>query len=76
MIRDWEVWLKSLKELPRVVYPRCLCPPEFVDAAVQLHHFVDASLVGYGAVTYIRFTNVKGAVHVALLTSKSSVDAS
>ena len=71
MIRDREVWLKSLKELPRVVYPRCLCPPEFVDAAVELHHFADVSLVGFGPVTDIRFTNAKGAINVALSPSKS-----
>ena len=71
LIRDWKNWLKSLKNLSQVIYPRCICPPDFVDAAVELHHFSDASQVGYGAVTYIRFINAKGVIHVALLTSKS-----
>ena len=71
LIRDWEIWLKSLKNLSQMIYPRCICPPDFVDAAVEFHHFSDASQVGYGAVTYIRSINAKGVIHVALLTSKS-----
>lgn len=39
----------------------------------QLHHFLDASQAGYGAVTYLRMQNDRGGVHVAFLMGKARV---
>lgn len=38
----------------------------------ELHHFCDASELDYGTVSYFRFTNSMGRVHVALVLGNSS----
>ena len=38
---------------------------------MELHHFSDASLTGYGACSYLRVTNHTGRVHAALIMAKS-----
>ena len=40
---------------------------------VQLHHFSDASEVGYGAASYLRFVDHKGRIHCRLVMAKSRV---
>lgn len=40
---------------------------------VQLHHFSDASEQGYGTVSYIRFIDNLGKIHVTLVMGKSRV---
>lgn len=42
----------------------------------QIHHFSDASELGYGTVSYLslsRMTNAEGKVHVAFLMAKAKV---
>ena len=70
--RQWETWLNDLPKLERFEIPRCFKPPDF--AAVrrrELHHFSDASRQGYGAVSYLRQTDVNGRVHCSLVMAKS-----
>ena len=39
----------------------------------KLHHFSDASLLGYGCCTYIKFINDANEIHCSLLFAKSRV---
>ena len=54
--------------------PRCFKPPGFGAVVnVQLHHFSDASEIGYGAVSYLRIVDDKGAPHCSFVLGKSRV---
>ena len=51
---------------------QCYKPKEFGTIAnVQIHHFSDASEVGYGAVSYLRFVDADSKVHCSFVMSKS-----
>ena len=53
---------------------RCFKPDDFGTVmSVQLHHFSDASTIGYGQCSYIRLVNEKGDIHVSLLCAKARV---
>ena len=67
----WSMWLISLDHISSLRFPRCVIPDEFVDGSIELHHFCDASEVGYGACTYVRAINRRGQIHVSLLISKN-----
>ena len=71
--RQWHEWTESLKSLVNIGIPRCVKPSLFDDAAIELHHFCDASERGYGACTYVRCLSKGGEIHVALLFSKAKV---
>jgi hypothetical protein len=71
--KKWLEWTESLSSLADVRIPRCIKPGPFDDAAIELHHFSDASEHGYGACTYVRSLNKQGEIHVALLFSKGRV---
>ncbi|XP_038131095.1 uncharacterized protein LOC119776626 [Cyprinodon tularosa] len=53
---QWGRWLDDLPKLCRLQVTRCLRHKDFTAAPVtmQLHHFSDASELGYGAVSYLR----------------------
>lgn len=51
---------------------RCIKPADFCLVTAQLHHFSDASQVGYGTVSYLRFEN-GDKVHLAFLLGKARV---
>ena len=58
---NWEKWEADLQELPRFSISRCLKPESFGTVMnCQVHHFSDASDVGYGVVTYVRLVNSEG----------------
>ncbi|KAL4006146.1 hypothetical protein ACER0C_005859 [Sarotherodon galilaeus] len=63
----WEDWKDGLERLKSVA------PPELTDIVkVELHHFCDASDLGYGACSYIRYlSNEK--VHCSLVMAKARV---
>ena len=51
---------------------RCFKPYDFGKVAtVQLHHFSDASTVGYGQCTYLRLVNADGRIHCCLVLAKA-----
>ena len=53
---------------------RCLRPADFGQVTFnQLHHFSDASEVGYGSVSFLRSVNEEGKIHCAFLFGKSRV---
>ncbi|XP_072022453.1 uncharacterized protein [Amphiura filiformis] len=71
---QWDRWLNSIPQISAFTVPRCSVPVEFgKPTSVQLHHFSDASEIGYGNVSYLRFTNQRDDVHCALVLSKSRV---
>lgn len=68
---EWKTGLEGLRE---VSIPRCYYPPHFSNiVSVELHHFSDASSVGYGACSYIRYKNDHNKVHCSLITAKARV---
>ena len=70
----WQSWKEQLKTLEKCAVPRCYKPSSFGEVGrVELHHFADASLGGYGACSYIRLINTEGQVHCSLVMSKARV---
>lgn len=70
----WEEWKTGLEGLREVSIPRCYYPPHFSNiVSVELHHFSDASSVGYGACSYIRYKNDHNKVHCSLIMAKARV---
>ena len=71
---QWESWRDQITHLSDLVVPRCTKPADFGDVEVmELHHFSDASLSGYGCCSYLRQINTQGQVHCALVLAKSRV---
>ena len=61
-------WLNSIN------IARCFKPKSFVNVKpYSLHHFSDASDIGYGHTSYLRMVNEDGKVHCCLLIGKSRV---
>ncbi|KAL7875058.1 hypothetical protein SRHO_G00060280 [Serrasalmus rhombeus] len=56
---QWGRWLDDLPTLCKLQIPRCLRPTVYIVPSVtmQLHHFSDASELGYGAVSYLRLVS-------------------
>ena len=68
----WTGWLSSLEGLDSLSISRCIKPKDFDSVTIcQMHTFVDASEAAYGAVSYIRLTDMTGAVHVSFLKGKA-----
>ncbi|XP_068243758.1 uncharacterized protein [Palaemon carinicauda] len=73
LAHKWSQWYSSLEGLREIRISRCIKPIKFNEAALELHHFSDASQVAYGCSTYLRSTHQSGEIHVALVVSKSKV---
>ena len=74
LLPKWKQWHQDLHLLNNVEVARCFKPHSFGNSKeIQLHHFADASLKGYGACSYIRMMNDSGEIHCALVMSKSRV---
>ena len=74
--KAWKKWLKELPELQNVAVKRCLKTTTASTREVierQLHHFADASEVGYGTASYLRQVFSDGSVQVSLIMGKASV---
>ncbi|XP_065085173.1 uncharacterized protein LOC135707298 [Ochlerotatus camptorhynchus] len=73
-LEKWYTWLRILPELESVEIPRCYyrADSSIDEARIELHTFVDASELGYAAVSYFRFER-DGHVHCALVGSKTRV---
>jgi len=69
---EWMKWLQDVKNLAKIKIERCFKPAGAI-SAVELHHFSDASQVGYGACSYIRQISEDGRVTCNLLFSKARV---
>ena len=72
--KDWRNWVTKLKHIEGLHVRRCIKPDNFGKVMnVSLHHFSDASELGYGQCSYIRMVNQTGRVHCSLLLGKSWV---
>ena len=73
-ILSWLNWVDSVDDLKEIKVPRCMVPAGFGDISrIEAHNFSDASEVGYGAVSYLRFKSVDGRIHCAFIIGKSRV---
>jgi len=70
----WEPWYGELYQLENIEIARCYYPADFGEiCTVELHHFSDASTMGYGQCSYLRFVNQNGDVHCSLVFAKARV---
>ena len=56
----WRQWLTDVLDLKNIEINRCLKPEGIVVKSVELHHFCDASLQGYGYCSYVRLLDSNG----------------
>ena len=72
--KDWRNWVTKLKHIEGLHVRRCIKPDNFGKVMnVSLHHFSDASELGYGQCSYIRMVNETGRVYCSLLLGKLRV---
>ena len=70
----WEKWRSELLYLEELKIPRCLVPHGFGEpTSIELHHFSDASVDGYGQYSYLRLVNKSNQVHCSFAIRKSRV---
>ena len=63
-MKNWQQWLHDLARLEEFSVNRFSKAIGFGDASsCELHRLSDASQVGYGAVTYLRFVNESSQIH-------------
>ena len=72
ILEKWHNWKRDLLRLEDMTIPRCyFSRPDHGSAILQLHHFCDASEVGYGTVTYLRIEYPDGETECSFVTAKS-----
>ena len=72
LLKGWRSWKTDLKLLNELNIPRCYFAEGCIDSSsLQLHHFCDASEIGYGTVSYLRKESNDGSVECALVMAKS-----
>ncbi|KAL7842594.1 hypothetical protein SRHO_G00242830 [Serrasalmus rhombeus] len=70
----WEEWINGLQTLREITISRCYHPQDFGNIVrIELHHFSDASNVGYGACSYLRYKSDRDEVHCCLVMAKARV---
>lgn len=70
----WSRWRLELPSLEKVTISRCFFPPSFGEIKeVTLHHFCDASTIGYGQCSYLRFENIHKHFHCSFVMGKCRV---
>ncbi|XP_071150422.1 uncharacterized protein [Mytilus edulis] len=70
----WTQWLCDLEKLSEFKVNRCLKPSGFGEiVAADLHHFADASEIGYGVVSYLHIKNEEGNTYCSFIMGKSQV---
>ena len=70
----WQKWLIDLPMLSKLAIDHCFKPANFGTIAYsQLHHFSDASEIGFGSVSYLRLVDINDRVHCAILLGKSQL---
>lgn len=69
----WFDWIKSLKDLPRIKFPRCLLPLGVRNVENKLHLFCDASEHAFAAVAYVRSIDGDGNIAARMVCFKTRV---
>ena len=70
----WRTWLDDLNNLRDLKICRCYKPSSFGNVVKwEVHHFCDASFLGYGVCSYLRITNDADDVHCQLIFAKARV---
>ena len=73
-LETWNIWQESLTQLTSLAIPRCFKKHLKTElSSIQLHNFSDASMQGYGAVSYLRLVDEDGKINVSFLVGKSRV---
>ena len=68
----WQGWLMDIPKLPQFKIERCLKPADFKNTvSSQLHHFSEASEIGFGSVSYLRLEDDCGRIYCTILQGKS-----
>ena len=70
LARKWRAWQSSLQNLCNLSFSRCVVSAGFENGIAELHHFSDASAVGYGACSYLQVVAPDGRINVSLIASK------
>ena len=71
-LEEWQNWLQDLTKLERIEVKRCYSNSGISNSVKnQLHHFSDASEIGYGVATYLRSVNKDGEVSCSFVIAKS-----
>jgi len=74
LLPRWLKWKADIPNLTEVKIPRCYKPANFAPVKrIELHHFSDASLEGYGVCSYLRFVSIDDSIHCSLVASKVRV---
>ena len=71
VIPRWLKWLEQLPVVEQIKVNRCINPFGACVAEFSLHHFCDASQVGYGVASYLRSVDANGNASCCLLMAKS-----
>ena len=70
----WERWRADLDVLHHIKIDRSFTPQSFGEVkSAQLHHFSDASTIGYGVASYLRLQDTENRINCALVMGKSRV---
>lgn len=70
----WEKWRIDLQQFQNVDVARCFKPKDFGKViTAELHHFSDASTMGYGQCSYIRLVDDQDNIYCSLMMAKSRV---
>ena len=68
----WKNWLEEMPKLEEFVIRGFIKVPELgTCGSLEIHHFCDASEIGYGTVSYLRTIHEDGKINTASLFAKS-----
>ncbi|KAK3730393.1 hypothetical protein QZH41_015611, partial [Actinostola sp. cb2023] len=71
---SWEKWRTEITDLEKLKVPRCFKTDNFdTIKAVEVHHFSDASVEGYGQCSYLRLVNQENHAHCSFVVGKARV---
>ena len=68
----WISWRSDVENI-ELQFSRCVKDSKFIIQHTSLHHFSDASDIGYGQCSYLRFQSIEGLIHCCLIFGKSRV---
>ena len=74
ILERWERWVTDLPQIEKLEIPRCIKSSKLESA--ELHVFVDASEMGYGACAYVVIVGTQGETTSSLVMGKSRVSPS